>query len=81
MLAVILSSCAASMPILVTDNTSGGKEGTAEYSTFLGISPLNADASIATAAKNGGITKITSVDFLVEGGLFKTTYKTIVTGQ
>jgi hypothetical protein len=81
-LAVVLSSCAVSMPMIITDNTSGGKVGTAEYSTTIfGIGPLNRDASIATAAKNGGITKITSVDYVVTGKLFKTTYKTIVTGE
>jgi hypothetical protein len=81
LLAVVLSSCAISMPMMVTDNANE-KEGVAEYSVILGfIYPMNADASLETAAKNGGITKICSVDYVIEGKLFKKTYKTIVTGN
>ena len=36
---------------------------------------------IQTAAKNGGITEVGSVDYQVYGGLFVSKYKTIVTGR
>ena len=81
LVAVILSSCGATMPLMVTDNANGGKVGTAEFSTILGFGPMHRDLSLETAAKNGGITKISTVDYYVQGGLFKTTYQLIVTGE
>lgn len=81
LLAVVMVSCSVSRPVLVTDNVSD-KEGVSEYSVVLGIfRPKDADASIVTAAKNGGITKISTVDFVIESKFFKTTYKTVVTGE
>lgn len=77
---VSMTACSVSAPILVTDNTNE-KTGTASYKTILGFPPKTADASIAKAAENGGITKVTSVDYKVKWGLFKTTYTTIVTGN
>ena len=78
----VLSSCAISMPVLITDNVVNEKRGEASFNIILGIiSPMNADVSIATAAKNGGITQVGSVDFVVKAGLFKTTYTTVVTGR
>ncbi len=81
LLAVILSSCGATMPLMLTDNANGGKVGKVEYSTFLGFGPMHKELSLEKAAKNGGITKISSVDYYVQGGLFKTTYQLIVTGE
>ncbi len=77
---VSMTACSVSGPILVTDNTNE-KTGKASYKTIFGFPPKTADASIATAAKNGGITKVASVDFKVKAGIFKTTYTTIVTGN
>lgn len=77
----ILSSCAISAPMLATDNANQ-KQGTAEFKVILGIfRPMKADISIAKAAENGGITKVATVDRVVKGGLFTTTYQTIVTGE
>ena len=45
-----------------TSNTGGMKMGTAECSSILGLFGMG-DASIATAMKNGGITKISHVDY------------------
>jgi hypothetical protein len=76
-----IASCTHSRPILVTDNPSE-KTGTSEFSVVLGIfRPMKGDLSIQTAAKNGGITKVSTVDFVVESKIFKMTYKTIVTGS
>ena len=80
----LISSCSVSGPLLITDNDGGSssKRGETSYSVILGIiKPMNADASIATAAKNAGITKVSTVDLKVTGGLFKTTYTTVVTGE
>lgn len=79
---VFLTSCSVSYPLLITDNVATEKRGEASYDVILGIiRPMNADVSIATAAKNGGITQVGSVDYKVKAGLFKTTYTTIVTGR
>lgn len=48
-------------PITATENSGGSKEGTAMAQSILGAVGMG-DASIDTAAKNGGITKIRSVD-------------------
>jgi predicted small lipoprotein YifL len=83
-LLVSLASCSVSGPLMITDNPGGpdAKTGESSYSVILGfITPKDADASIATAAKNGKITKVSTVDQKITGGLFKTTYSTIVTGE
>ena len=48
-------------PITATENSGGSKEGQAMAQSILGAVSMG-DASIDTAAKNGGITKIRSVD-------------------
>ncbi len=79
--AVVMASCSISRPVLVTDNASE-KTGVSEFDVVLGIfRPMNADISIRKAAENGGITKVATVDFRVESKFFKTTYKTVVTGN
>jgi hypothetical protein len=83
-IALTMASCSVSGPILVTDNPGGksAKTGEASYKIILGfIRPMNADISIKKAAENGKITKISTVDSKVKGGLFVTTYSTIVTGE
>lgn len=78
---LVMASCSVSRPVLVTDNASE-KEGVAEYSVILGIfRPMKADVSIKKAAENGGITKVATVDQVIESGIFKSTYKTVVTGN
>lgn len=81
-LIAIMSSCALTLPVTATSNPVGSKVGRATASGYLGIIYLNADASIRTAAKNGGITKISTVD-IKQTNLFNllTTYETIVTGE
>jgi len=78
---VLLGSCSLSMPMIVTDNA-GEKLGTAEYTIILGIfRPMSVDIGIAKAAKKGGITRVATVDQVIESGFFKTTIKTVVTGN
>lgn len=84
LLAVVamMSSCSLTLPVTATSNPVGNKVGTAKATGFLGILFFNADASIRTAAKNGGITKISTVD-IKQGNVLNliVTYETIVTGE
>ena len=78
----MVSSCALTMPINATSNPVGNKVGSAKATGFLGILFFNADASIQTAAKNGGITEISTVDVKTTNILnIILTHETIVTGK
>jgi len=78
----IMSSCSLTLPVAATSNPVGTKVGTAKATGFFGILFFNADASIRTAAKMGGITKISTVDIKYENALnLLVTYETIVTGE
>lgn len=78
----MMSSCSLTLPVNATSNPIGNKVGTATATGFLGVLFFNADASIRTAAKNGGITKISTVDIKQSNILnIVITYETIVTGE
>jgi hypothetical protein len=79
--AIALTSCSTTYPGLATSNPIGSKTGVAERKIFLGLAFGHTDLGVSTAAKNGKITKIATVDVGVTGGLFSTTYKVIVTGE
>lgn len=79
--ALFLTSCSMSSPGMATRNPVGNKIGVASANYFLSIPPFKADLSIKKAAENGGITKVATVDYKVEGKIFSTTYSTIVTGE
>ncbi len=80
--AAFLSSCALTLPVNATSNPVGSKVGTSKATGYLGVLFFNADASIRTAAKNGGITKISTVDIKYTSVLnLVVTYETIVTGE
>ncbi|MEN8965438.1 MAG: TRL-like family protein [Polaribacter sp.] len=84
LLAVVamMSSCALTLPVNATSNPVGEKVGTAKATGYLGAIFFDADASIRTAAKNGGITKISTVDIKQTSLLnLIVTYETIVTGK
>lgn len=74
-----ITSCTHVYPGMVT-TASSVKKGEAKKKVWFGIAK-DVDVSIATAAKNGGITKVATVDYGVKGGLFSKTYFTIVTGE
>jgi uncharacterized protein YdbL (DUF1318 family) len=78
----MMSSCALTLPVNATSNPVGNKVGTAKATGYLGILFFDADASIRTAAKNGGITKISTVD-IKQGNILNliVIYETIVTGE
>ncbi|MCS6832820.1 MAG: TRL-like family protein [Flammeovirgaceae bacterium] len=77
-----LSSCSLTLPVAATSNPVGSKVGTSKATGFFGILFFNQDASIKEAAKNGGITKISTVD-IKSGNILNlvVTYETIVTGE
>lgn len=78
----MLSSCTITVPVTATSNPVGSKVGTAKATGFFGILFFDADASIKTAAENGGITKISTVDIKYHDVLhILTSYETIVTGE
>jgi hypothetical protein len=78
----LLSGCALTLPVNATGNSVGNKVGTAKATGYFGILFFDQDASIQTAAKNGGITKISTVDIKQTSILgLVVTYETIVTGE
>lgn len=77
----LLSGCATTLPIEVTDNEIGQKTGKSSYTLILGFQPFNGDAGIKAAAENGNIDKIATVDRKFKSGLFTTTVTTVVTGK
>lgn len=94
LMAFIISGCATvtspvsgvivkslSHPINATSNKVGSKEGTAACKSILGIIAIG-DCSIKTAAKNGAIKSISTVDVetLSVFGLYAE-YKVVVTGE
>ncbi len=80
--AALVSSCSLTLPVTATANAVGSKVGTAKATGYLGILFFDADASIQTAAKNAGITKISTVDIKTTSVLnLIVTYETIVTGE
>ncbi len=79
---LFLSSCSIVVPVAATSNPVGSKVGTAKATVYLGFIALDQDASIKTAAQNGGITKISTVD-MKKGNVLNIiwTLETIVTGE
>lgn len=76
-----LTSCMSlTQPVAATSNELGSKVGQSTGTIVLRLFG-NVDAGIQTAAKNGGITKISTVDFDTAAGLFSTTYTCTVTGE
>lgn len=79
---LILSSCALTLPVTATSNQVGNKVGMSKAQGYLGFLWFDQDASIQTAAKNGGITSISTVDIKSTNLLgIIMTYETIVTGN
>lgn len=77
-----LASCSLTLPVNATSNAVGSKVGTAKATGFLGVLFFDQDASIQAAAKNGGISKVSTVD-INQGSILGliVTYETIVTGE
>lgn len=80
---LVFAACTTVQPVCATSNEVGSKVGEASGGFLFSAIPMGgADSSIQTAAKNGGITKISTVDQKVTTYLgFWTTITTIVTGE
>jgi hypothetical protein len=81
--ALAIAGCTTTSPVDLTSNPVGTKVGEASGTLrFGGAFGGTVDYSLQTAAKNGGITKISTVDLRVKNlGIFGVTYTTIVTGE
>ena len=81
--ALAVTGCTSVAPLCATSNAVGSKVGTTTSTWILGIPiPLSNDNGIQTAAKNGKISKISTVDvkvYYVGGFYVKLT--TVVTGE
>jgi hypothetical protein len=80
---VAIIGCASTTPVAATSNTVGSKTGTATEVWLLGLPPLMSasNGGIAAAAKNGGISKISTVDFKMRTIFLISWADTIVTGE
>lgn len=77
-----LASCSLTLPVSATSNPLGSKVGKASGTCFLYQLCFGADASVQNAARNGGITKISTVDLQTKNVLgIIVTYTCIVTGE
>lgn len=78
----MFSGCSLVLPVTATSNPIGSKVGTAKATGYLGYLFFDQDASIQTAAKNGGISEISTVDIKTTNVLnLIVTYEVIVTGN
>lgn len=75
-ISVLFASCTIMHTVTVTNNPVGTKTGVAKGNNF-----GNLDVTLETAAKNGGITKIGTVETKATAILFFVKYKTTVTGE
>jgi hypothetical protein len=81
---VMLAACSSiTYPVAITDNPVGSKTGESTYTLLLSAIPLSNDFSYSTAAANGGISKIATVETRVEKtfGYLLVKVTTIVTGE
>jgi len=80
--ALMLASCSITLPVSATSNAVGSKVGKSKGSCYLGALCFGVDASIQSAAKNGGISKISTVDYTQKNLLnLIITHETTVTGE
>jgi hypothetical protein len=80
--AITLTSCSITYPGQATTNPVGTKVGKASGTCYLRILCFDVDYSIHSAAKNGGISKIATVDVKTTNVLgIIWTFETIVTGE
>ena len=82
LVALFLTSCAVTLPVNATSNEVGNKVGMSKATGYLNVLWFDQDASIQKAGKQGGITKISTVDLKQTNmlGIIQT-YECIVTGN
>ena len=77
-----MGACTMNRPVCATSNPLGDKIGVYSRKGILFMPPFsNTDAAIQKAAENGGISKISTVDYNVTFFLFFTEYRTVVRGE
>ncbi|MBG15641.1 MAG: hypothetical protein CL853_04740 [Crocinitomicaceae bacterium] len=91
-----MASCSLTTPVTATNNTIGSKTGTAEATCLFAFPMVGVgqgsilssglvlggkDYTISQAAKNGGISKIATVDLKVQNFYLFTKNTIIVTGE
>ena len=84
LITLAMVSCATiSMPVAATGVSLGSKVGVASGKTIFGVFGKDTNSTIAQAAKNGGITQISTVDFSFNPGFLYIvqTYTCTVTGE
>jgi hypothetical protein len=82
-LAALIAGCGAKVlqeTDITSNPTANQKTGEACVTNILGV-VATGDASINTAAKNGGIEKVATVDTVGKSGFFTSEYCTKVTGK
>ena len=80
--AIMFASCSITLPVSATSNAVGSKVGKSKGNCYLGALCFGVDASIQSAAKNGGISKISTVDYTQKNLLnLIITHETTVTGE
>ena len=78
---IVVSACSFTGPVNATSNPVGSKVGISKGASIFNIY-FDIDTSIRTAAKNGGITKISTVDYKIYNVLgIYIEYSCIVTGE
>lgn len=78
----MMSSCSLTTPVAATSNPMGYKIGESGGTCYFYSLCFGVDAGIATAARAGGITKISTVDYQVTNTLgIIVNHKCIVTGE
>lgn len=78
----LISACTVILPVNATSNPVGAKTGKSSAACLFGLFWISPDASIQTAAKNGAIQKISTVDVKIDNYLYiYMQYTTIVTGE
>ncbi len=82
MIALFFTACGLTMPIAATSNPLGSKVGTSTATGILCFPPLaDGKGSIEKAAREAGITKISTVDYSYKWMIFISTWTTTVTGE
>lgn len=79
---LFFTACSMNHPVCATSNPLGTKTGIFTQTSFLGFPPsLSKEAATVAAAKNGGITRISTVDYNMTWKIIMFEYTTIVTGE
>lgn len=80
-LSVSLIGCSTYHPVSATSNSLGSKTGESSRLYIFGFIPTGGENTISAAAKDGGITKISTVDFKWTWYVLAVKHETIVTGE